>query len=463
MSHIQEALVRLSGDLPEFRESFLWGQIEATPYIAHLKRTVDALEIKFDSGSRPKPPLDPEEVWAKWRTAGYELAQLDSREVRTLCVSPATAMRPRLIQALTKSPDSLKRLTTFSGFVQAYFGQWRTMADPEWAERLIQRMLEQGRIPRKSRVLEVWRRSLYLFTAEASKRIGQVVIRDRRAVKQVCAECFIDGSAPVAIDAHEQATSQAVGELIQWDVRIGQESALKELQWISSTLLTNALSGDAYRLAMGKLIVSRLAESMPLFQSAIVDLVHADERMGDPRLAHCAPNWRSVSKEAKERFLAWLAKETLQFFFETLVPRNDENRRRANFWLEYAKQQGKIKDFQVAVSDEDRPKVLASRTKTIPSYSRVTMGKTSAFLMVFEGYGAEYVVIEFSETGNAAYIYSRKAFESGGVKLRSHSFHLRDDLKRMDDAHERILHLTETRQRWEVKAKRILAELGIRP
>jgi hypothetical protein len=114
VSHIQEALVRLSGDLPEFRESFLWGELDATPYIAQLKRTVDALEVKFDSGSRPKPPLDPEEVWAKWRTVGYELADLDSRQVRTLCVSPTTAMRPKLIQALTKSPDSLKRVKKIS-------------------------------------------------------------------------------------------------------------------------------------------------------------------------------------------------------------------------------------------------------------------------------------------------------------------------------------------------------------
>ncbi len=91
------------------------------------------------------------------------------------------------------------------------------------------------------------------------------------------------------------------------------------------------------------------------------------------------------------------------------------------------------------------------------------MGKTSAFLMVFEGYGTEYVVIEFSENDNAAYIYARKAFESGGVKLRSDSFNLREDLKRMDDAHERILHPRETLQRWEVKATRILADLGIRP
>ena len=96
---------------------------------------------------------------------------------------------------------------------------------------------------------------------------------------------------------------------------------------------------------MGKLIMSRLAEGMPFFQSALVGLVHADERLGDPRLAYCAPNWRTVPPEAKEKFLAWLAKETLQFFFDTLVPRNDTNRRRAEFWLEYAKKQGKIKRF----------------------------------------------------------------------------------------------------------------------
>jgi hypothetical protein len=289
------------------------------------------------------------------------------------------------------------------------------------------------------------------------------VIRERKPVTQACAELFVDLATPLAADAHEQAVAQATDELIRRDVRIGQESALKELQWISTNLLTSTLRPESYRLAMGKLIVSRMVEALPLFQSALVDLIHADERLGDPRLAYCAPNWRTVPVEAKERYLAWLAKETLQFFFDTLVPKNDKNRRRAEFWLDYAKKQGKIRDFQVAVSEEDRPKIRASRARTIPQYSTVSGGRASAFLMVFEGYGTEYVVIEFSETGHAAYIYARKAFESIGVTLRSNSFNLGEDLRRMDDAHERILHRTETRERWEVKARRKLAELGIRP
>jgi hypothetical protein len=210
------------------------------------------------------------------------------------------------------------------------------------------------------------------------------------------------------------------------------------------------------------LINCQLPQKLPGLQSALVENVHGDGRLGDPRLDGYAPNWRTMPPGAKEKVLAWLAKETLQFFFDTLVPKNDDNRRRAEFWMEYAKKFEKIKDFQVAVSDEDLPKIRASRAKTIPSYSSITGGNASAFLMVFEGYGTEYVVIEFSENNNAAYIYSKAALESGGVMLRSNSFHLREDLKRIDDAQDRIFHRDGAYERWEQKARVKLRELGIR-
>jgi hypothetical protein len=82
--------------------------------------------------------------------------------------------------------------------------------------------------------------------------------------------------------------------------------------------------------------------------------------------------------------------------------------------------------------------------------------------MVFEGYGKDYVVIEFSETNNAAYIYERKVFEASGASMRSNSYDMAKDLKRMKEVQGRILHL-EGRDLWETKARRALAEMGIRP
>lgn len=460
---IQEAVQLMNQGIGEFTRSFLASAVEPDIYLRQLKKTVEELEAKIDNATPPKPPLDAEEVWAKWRTKGYEINELDLREVRTLCVSPATAMRPKLIEALTESPDSLKRFRTLCGFVNAYFDQWRTMENPERAEKLIQDAVLLRLASRNSRVIDVWRKSPFLFSDQAGQRVGAIAYRERKALGQVCSEFFVGASTPLAAEVLEQATIQAVNALVAKQNAMNQEEALKELLWIRENALTSNLKPNSYRLAMSKLISSRLPERFTPFQSALVDLVHADERLGDPRLQYCAPNWRTMPLEARDRFLGWLAKETLQFFFNTLVPRNDENRRRADFWLEYAKKPGKIKDFQVAVSDDDRYKILASRTKTIPSYSTISGGRTSAFLMVFAGYGADYVVIEFSETGNAAYIYLRKAFESAGMTMRSSSFDLRNDLKRMDDAHERIIHLTESREPWETKARRMLAELGIRP
>jgi len=455
---IGEALARLELDLGEFRESTVYRPVDPQTHLRVLRRTVEELEKKSEIVTVPNSIVDPEEVWAKWRKEQYDFDKLDSREKRALCISPETAVRAKMVEVLKKNPEALKRITTFNGFVQAYFAKWRSMDNPEAMENLIQDMLERGRIPRKSKILDVWRRSLFLFSTQASQRLGEVIIRDRKPVKQVCGEYFIDPSTPLVSEAHKRAAELAVKGLVNKQSYISPQEALSDY-WAFDYLLAPNLHPDAYRSLMGDLINCRLPERIPELQKALVEVIHKDDRLGDPRLAGNAPNWRTVPLEAKEKFLAWLAKETLQFFFDTLVPSNDENRRRAKFWLEYAKKQGKIKDFQVAVSDDDVYRIKASRAKTIPSFSRVTGGNTSAFLMVFEGYGKSYVVIEFSETGNAAYVYTREEFESSGVRLQSNSFNLSDDLKRRGNEETRIIHNGE----WELKARRTLSELGIRP
>jgi len=456
---INEALNRLQLDLGEFRESTVYRPVDPQTYLRQLSRTIEELEKKSDNVAVPRPILDPEEVWARWRKEQYDFDKLDSREKRTLCISPETATRAKLVEALKRDPETITRMTTFNGFVQAYFAKWRSMDNPEVIERLIQDLLEQGRIPRKSRVLDVWRRSLFLFSALASQRLAEVITRERKPMKQACGEFFIDPSTSLIADTHKRAAELFVKGLISKQNFISEPEAVRDFRWGFDNLLGVGLHPVTYRALMSDLINSQLPARMPGFQKAMVEVIHGDERLGDPRLAGNAPNWRTVPQDAKEKFLAWLAQETLQFFFDTLVPSNDENRRRAKFWLEYAKKQGKVKDFQVAVSDDDVYRIKASRAKTIPSYSRVTGGNTSAFLMVFEGYGKSYVVIEFSETGNAAYVYTREEFESSGVKLRSNSFHLTDDLKRKGNEEIRIIHNGE----WELKARRTLSELGIRP
>ena len=96
-----------------------------------------------------------------------------------------------------------------------------------------------------------------------------------------------------------------------------------------------------------------------------------------------------------------------------------------------------LRDFQVAVSEADVWKVKASQKNAeLLYYSHVAHPTTSAFMMKFEGYGGHFLVVEFSEKGNAAYIFRFDAFEAQGVTLRTHRFELKPSPEvRQDPSH----------------------------
>ena len=76
--------------------------------------------------------------------------------------------------------------------------------------------------------------------------------------------------------------------------------------------------------------------------------------------------------------------------------------------------------------------------------------------MKFEGYGGQFLVVEFSETGNAAYIYNFADFESRGLTLRTPRFEVKNHLKFND----RPPHFPQVRD-WEPQ-RGTEACLGIR-
>jgi hypothetical protein len=157
-----------------------------------------------------------------------------------------------------------------------------------------------------------------------------------------------------------------------------------------------------------------------------------------------------MEPEAVQRFLSWLARDSIIFFFNTILPDTDENRRRKDFWLLY---HSKIKDFQVALSEEDYWKVKASQEADgLAAYSRLNHRSTSAFMMRFGNMGAGILVVEFSEKGNAAHIFEWPDFAPG---LRARAYNL-NDLKL---GRERIIHRGE----WEREARNLMARFGIRP
>ena len=79
-------------------------------------------------------------------------------------------------------------------------------------------------------------------------------------------------------------------------------------------------------------------------------------------------------------------------------------------------------------------------------------------MMQFEGWGTDYIVIEFSESGNAAYIYKRGDLEARNLSLRTPRFAALNRLK-FDQTH-RFFHNVG----WEARTRyRLAVDFGIKP
>ena len=377
---------------------------------------------------------------------------MDRLEVRTLCSSEDTALRPELIDALQADASVLLNDRCLHGFVTRYFAEWRTMAQPETVEALLRSVF--ARYTGKNPAVQGWAKALSLFSERASDVLAEEICAKRSKVNDVLKANYIELVTGLANATRDATAALACQQFRKEEKRHDEEWQLQYLRWFTEQVLPD-VSQKSLCAAASWLILSGSARQSVTFQQSLRDYIQLNSRLGDPRMRETSLNWRAIDPEAAQLYLSWLARDSIIFFFNTLLPNNSENRRRKDFWLRY---HDKIHDFQVAVSEQDIWKLKARKNSEMLCYSQVDHATASAFLMKFKGYNGYYLVAEFSETGNAAYIFKMQEFESRRVTLRTPRFDLKNHLK-FDKTH-RIIHNGD----WESAASRMLySEFGIQP
>ena len=407
------------------------------------------LVIKLD-----RPKLNPLAVWNRFAASSFDLTTLDALELRTLCSAEETALRPKFVNALSQSPERLKRSRCLYGMVMNYFSAWRKMKEPSTVESLLSSVFVS--YAGKNPVVQKWLMCPSLFSERASAFLADEISSEQKTVDEVLHRYYVGPLTQLGRSVRNSAATSACEFLHRVESTRDDEWSLHFLRWMTEGVLSDLTAADAFANALSSLILSQSAKKSEGFQRALRTYVQNHRRLGDPRARESSLNWRPIAPAAAQRYLSWLARDSIIFFFNTILPNNSENRRRKDFWLRY---HDHIKDFQVAVSGNDIWKLKASKNSSdFQHYSEVINATTSAFLMRFEGYGKNYLIVEFSEKGNAAYVYNMADFEARGLSLRTQRFRLTSDLK-FDRAH-RILHMGD----WEREtAAKMACDLGIRP
>lgn len=268
-------------------------------------------------------------------------------------------------------------------------------------------------------------------------------------------------------------------------VRLATDLGIPQSSWFWHALVLGAVrsaagqSDDAFRRHIPRLIA--LIEEYPVFRDDAIESillryhrsashpVHPELRdfvvrkdvWRNPKLkaAGIATAWNRVPEAVWRMVLAWVNEGNLRDFFDILAARNQADEGRLAFWSRYMKQITWTRlvfgaDTLALQKSDLHIRNLIAREEG--AYAVLTANDSvDAFMMEI----GDYIVVEFSQKPNAAYVYptSQLRFD----RHRKHYSGGTNDLKYGYYASEvlRIIHKVH----WQANAEWDLKRLGIAP
>ena len=160
--------------------------------------------------------------------------------------------------------------------------------------------------------------------------------------------------------------------------------------------------------------------------------------------------WLSFDENARNIFISWLNEQDIKVFFDVFIDYDPHGRK--HFWLNYSRH---VKNTQIlqcpnlVQNIRNKDKISELRKKGYV-FSELVNAQSNAFILDFEN----FTVIEFSESGNACYIYEKNNLPTKKDKKTYYAAELRDKTK----AANVVIH----NKSWQYNLRNWLAQRGIR-
>jgi hypothetical protein len=256
-----------------------------------------------------RPKLDAKKVWASFAAGHFELDTLNGLEFRTLCSSEEPALRSEFIRTLERNPDKLKRALCLYGLVNNYFALWREMPEPDSVERLLRTAFE--RYGGKNPVVRRWSSNKLLLSAQAATARAEEICVEQNGVDEELKTYCVGPATKLGLKTRASAAKTAGERFRQVETSQNEEWSQRYLQWVTEKVLSDLTLPDAFCPCICQLILSESAKRSDVFRRALRVYIQHHKRLGDPRLRESSPNWRSMVPEAGQRYLSWLARDSI--------------------------------------------------------------------------------------------------------------------------------------------------------
>lgn len=376
---------------------------------------------------------------------------LEQRAVRYLCWNPELATDQSFQYFLDRS-KSILNARSLQGLITSCHSRW---SDQFARGQVVARVLNRlNHYDGPNRLLKNWKANANMVLGPgAHEEFGFELIKAGTGIAEHCSSWGISAEpSPFLQMAVEHAGTVCLNDID----RVG---GLREL------LFHVILPWPGWSPDRLKSIVSRLILESPKKKPELIEpitrSVMGDRRFGDPRQSQNQNNWLGIDA-AERRVKEWLSTADITFFFEHVLPDKKDPHGRKAFWLRYVGCRGLVSRPLLNDVDKYRLKDILWKKRQEVSHFGKTDGNTSAFLLDF----GPLLVIEFSEVGNACYVYEKRA----GAEIvpdfwTTKPFHV-PDLKIRSRAVSWVIHkkprFAWQRDGWEDEMAGILARYGIR-
>lgn len=444
MAETNSGLVEALNDMKIFTRHFdaQLQKINSVPYVDLFNHIINKI-AEIDKPVTPQKPPNSEKYLQQWRQyLNKEIIEMDKQAIRYLCWESETVNDPEFYKYIHNHPV---RIT--SGIIKALVAtihlNWHPSESPnrpivKYTAKILREFTGKDRTiakwyPAISMLLEksgaaYFARDVLLTMRKDFKAVAELwALNENTAYMRYAAYNAFDQSLD-KVGSNIDISKYILDILLGWNIWQTQPDGFRKI--ISRLILHPNINSVAEELR-----VKILAHPM----------------LGDPRLPDNLHKWAGIDPAACQKFIGWLAKRDIVFFFDHILEGRDPHGRR-DFWLNYVNST-KLIASRPFLSENAAYQVHGMNREIL--FGRLSAGTNKAAFILHFG---DIVAVEFSDVGKV-YIYLRHEFENQiediwtPFPIREHRFKCQD----LPD-NRMIRHVN-----WEYKVKSVLAKYGVRP
>jgi hypothetical protein len=189
----------------------------------------------------------------------------------------------------------------------------------------------------------------------------------------------------------------------------------------------------------------------PAVRNELKSYIVQEPRLGDPRIPNNEEKWRVFPESTREQISTLFSEDDIRLFFELLLDDRSDTQHRKEFWLQYAHAVVRTRLLIPQWMRKDKNQPIFSKNNFDSQVFGVLQFETarkSVFVMDF----GPITCVEFSESGNACFIYKRESAFTLSKNFWTDAV-LPSALKDKDICTHRLIHVFEGVQKMESLAR----------